>query len=100
MTTRYYWWIVSHDPDTGRPYLIFGSDKSEENCRQHGLEILGNVDFEIKRYPTRDISRASSLYRGSRLDTTHSLKEASRRIGHDKSIKRLRSKQSQGDRIW
>jgi hypothetical protein len=100
VTTRYYWWLISRDPDTKRPYLIFGSDRSEDDARQHGLEVLGNVDFEIKRYPTKDLSRASSLYRGSRLDKTHSLTEAGRRIGHDKSVSRMRKRTSHGDLIW
>jgi hypothetical protein len=96
----YHYWLVTKSED--KPYLLYAcpAREGEEKARQRGFELLGGLDFEIKRYPTRAINHASSLYRGSRLDTTHSLKEASRRIGHDKSIKRLQNKQSQGDRIW
>jgi hypothetical protein len=97
VTQRFYYWLVARE--NGRPYLVFGGN-TEGEARQHGLEVLGNIDFEIKRYPTRDLGRASSMYKGYRLDKTHSLKDASRRIGHDKSVKRLRNKRPQGDMIW
>jgi len=92
VTTRYYWWIVSHDPDTKKPYLIFGSEKSEDECRQRGMELLGGLDFEVKRLGTRSLSKASSLLKGNRLEQTHSLKEASKRLGHDKSVLRDRKR--------
>lgn len=87
---RQYWWIVAHDPETGKPYLVFGSDKSEEDARQKGLEMLAGIDFDIKRYPTRDLGTASAYLRGKRLERTHSLRESSKRIGHTKSLRRLR----------
>ena len=90
---RYYYWIVAKDPETGKPYLIFGSDKDEADARQKGLEMLGGVDFEIKRYPTRDMATASAFLRGKRLEQSGSLGTAGKRIGHDKSLKRLRRRQ-------
>ncbi len=90
MTTRYYYWIVTRDSETGRPYLVFGSDKDEADARQKGLELLGGMDFEIKRYPTRDLNTASAYLRGKRLEETHSLRSAGKRIGHSKSLARLR----------
>ena len=90
---RYYYWIVSKDPDTGKPYLIFGSDKDEATARQKGLEMLGGVDFEIKRYPTRDLATASAFLRGKRLEQSGSLGVAGKRIGHDRSLRRMRRKQ-------
>ncbi len=89
---RYYYWISARD-ETGKRYLIFGSDKSEDDARQKGLEMLGGVDFVIRRLPTRDLSTASSMIRGKRLEKTHSLKLASKRIGHIKSVRRLREKE-------
>lgn len=89
--TRYYFWLTARGDD-GKPYLIFGSDKSEEQARQKGIEMLPNVDFEIKRLPTRDLDSASSMVRGNRLETTHSLKEASQRQGHIKTILRDRKR--------
>lgn len=98
--TDYHYWIVARSEN--KPYLVYAcpAREGEQTARQRGLELLGGIDFEIKRYPTRDLGRASSLYRGHRLDKTHSLREASRRIGHDKSIKRLKKKRPQGDLIW
>ena len=90
---RYYYWLCARDPETGKPYLIFGSDKDEADARQKGLEMLGGVDFEIKRYPTRDLATASAHLRGRRLEQSGSLGVAGKRIGHDKSLRRLRRKQ-------
>jgi len=86
---RYYYWLVARGDD-GKPYLVFGSDKDEADARQRGLELLGGIDFEIKRYPTRDLATASAYLRGKRLEQSRSLGEASKRIGHDKSLRRLR----------
>lgn len=93
MTTRFYYWICARD-DRGKPYLVFGSDRSEEDARQKGLELLGGLNFEIKRYPTRNLATASAYLRGKRLERTHSLRESSRRIGHTKSLRRLRREQT------
>ena len=92
VATRQYYWIVAHD-DTGKPYLIYGGE-SEEAARDKGLEMLSGIDFEIRKLPTRNLSRASSLLKGNRLEMYHSLKEATRRIGHNKSLKRLHRRQA------
>ena len=97
MARRYYYWICTHEPETGKPYLVFGSDKDEADARQRGMELLGGVDFEIKRFPTRDLATASSYLRGKRLEQSGSLGEAGKRIGHDRSISRLRRKQGISD---
>ena len=90
VSRRYYFWLVTQD-ENGRPYLIFGGN-NEEEARQKGLEMLGGLDFEIKRLPTRDKATASSYLKGNRLEQTHSLKAAGRRVGHDRSLKRLKRK--------
>ena len=90
---RNYFWIVALAQEEGKPdkpYLVFGSDKSEDDARQKGLELLGGTNFEIRKLPTRNLARASSLLKGNRLEQTQSLREAGRRIGHDKSLKRRR----------
>jgi len=86
---RKYYWLVASDPDTRKPYLVFGGN-TEEEARQQGLEVLGGIDFQIKSLPTRDLRAASSQLKGNRLEQTHSLQKAGQRIGHDRSIKRLR----------
>lgn len=88
LVRQQHYWIVTQDED-GKPYLVYGG-VSEDEARQKGLEMLGGMDFEIKRFPTRDLSTASSYLRGRRLEQTSSLREAGRKIGHNKSLKRLR----------
>ena len=92
MTTRYYWWGVSQDPETHKPYLVFLSDKGEEDALERGRELLAGINFEVKKLKTRSLSAASSAIRGGRLESTHSLKEAGQRIGHTKSIIRDRNR--------
>ena len=91
---RYYYWLVTHD-DTGKPYLIFGGE-NEDEARQKGLEMLGGMDFEIKRYPTRDLTTASAYYRGVRLERGEGLRRASQRIGHSRSLRRSMKKRMEG----
>ena len=92
-----YWWITASDPETGKPYLIAGG-RTEDEARQKGLETLGGIDFQLRKFPTRNLSRASALLRGSKLETTHSLSKAAERLGHEKSIdrdKKLRQKRQE-----
>lgn len=92
MSRKEYWWIVCTDSESGKRYLLFGSDKSEDDARQNGLEMLGGTDFEIRMFPTSDRNTASAMLRGKRLKESHSLAESSQRIGHERSIDRLRQK--------
>jgi len=87
MPTEYWYWITSRCPETGKPYLIAGG-RTEEECRQRGMEMLGGLDFKIKRLPTRNLQRASSMLKGDRLSRVHSLKKAAERIGHERTVKR------------
>jgi hypothetical protein len=89
-----YYWIVAQDPETRKPYLIFG-DRDENQARQKAFEMLGGVDFELKSLPTRNLARASSLLKGHRLEDTHSLSKAGERLGHDKSLNRMRKRHRQ-----
>ena len=85
---RKYYWLVSQDPDTHKPYLIFGGN-TEEEARQKGFDVLGGVDFDIKGFPTRNLATASAMVRGVRLEDTHSLHRASERLGHDRSVRKM-----------
>ena len=89
--TRYYYWLVCR-AERGKVFLVFGSDKSEDEARQKGLEMLGGIDFAIRRLPTRSLPRASSLIKGNRLERGEGLKRASQRLGHDRSLDRWRRK--------
>ena len=89
---KHYYWLYTVDED-GKPHLIYGAE-DESSARTRGLELLGGMDFEIKRLPTRSLPAASSMIRGVRLESTHSLKKASRRIGHERSLKRMRQRRT------
>ena len=39
---RYYFWLACRDSN-GKHYLVFGSDKSEDEARQKGFEMLGGA---------------------------------------------------------
>ncbi len=88
---KYYYWLIAQSE--GKPYLVFGG-ASEEEARRKGLDLLGGLDFEIKRYPTRDLGAASAFFRGKRLADTHSLRDSSKRIGHDRSLARLKRRKT------
>ena len=90
---RKYYWLMCKDPDTGKPFLIAGGN-TEEEARQKGLDMLGGIDFEIRALPTRNLSTASAMIRGKRLEDTHSLKKASERLGHERSLRRLQRRRS------
>lgn len=88
---RKYYWLVCQDTDTKKVFLIAGGN-TEEEAREKGLEILGGIDFEIRGLPTRNLQTASSMVRGKRLEDTHSLHKAKERLGHSRSINRLKRK--------
>ena len=96
-TKRKCFWILARDPDSGKPFLIFGSDKTEEDARQKAFEMLGGVDFEIHGLYTRNMAKASSIIRGKRLEDTHSLHKASERLGHDRSLRKMMRRRRFGD---
>lgn len=87
----YYYWLIAKDPETGKPYLIPGG-RTESEAHQKGLEMLGGIDFKVKRLNTRDPNRASSLLKGERLEKTKSLKTATERLGRTKSLLRMRKR--------
>lgn len=87
MAGKYYFWIVTSD-ETGRPYLLPGGE-TEDQAREKGLEILGGIDFDIRKLKTRNQQMASSMLKGRTLEETHSLKKATRRVGHTRSISKL-----------
>ena len=94
---KYHYWITAVDPENNnKPYLLYAcpARDGEETARQRGIELLSGLDFQIKRFKTSDIGDASSMLRGKRLESSHSLREAGRRIGHSKSLKRLKRRET------
>ena len=94
MGRQYHYWIACRDEETGKPYLIYGCPdrEGEEEARRKGMEMLPGLDFEIKRYPTRNLSEASAYHRGKRLERGEGLKSSVERLGHEKSAERLRQR--------
>jgi len=92
---REYFWLVAKDPETGKQFLVYGGT-NESEARKEGLETLGGVEFRIIPLRTVNLQTASSMWRGRRLKKTHSLKRASERLGHDKSIKRMKRRRNKG----
>ena len=88
MSRRMHFWIYALDPVSSKPYLIYGSNRSLDDARRKGLELLPDVNFTIKSFPTSDIGRASQLLKGNRLEHTHSLHKSAERLGHGKSVRR------------
>ena len=86
MPVMHYWLVTNQD---GQDFLIYGGS-SEETARQEGLEMLSGIDFFIKPYPTRNLAMASSMHKGRRLKDGDGLRKSSQRLGHDRSIKRLK----------
>ena len=90
MAKQYHFWLVTKDEETGKPYLIYGCPDrdGEDAARSRGFELLGGMDFHIKRYPTSNLAQASSYHRGKRLENGEGLKAATQRLGHEKSVAR------------
>ena len=95
-TRRKFYWILTQDPDTRKPFLIAGGE-DESGAHQKALEMLGGVDFEIRGLYTRNMAKASSIIRGKRLEDTHSLHKASERLGHDRSLHKMMRRRRFGD---
>ena len=91
MKRQMYYWLVCQDPDTKKVFLIAGG-RNEDEARQKGLDMLGGIDFEIRRLPTTNLQSASAMIRGKRLESGEGLRKAKQRLGHNKSINRLRLK--------
>lgn len=93
MRRQYHFWIATHD-ETGKSYLIYGCPNrdGESEARAKALEMLGGLDFEIKRYPTSNLQQASSYHRGKRLENGEGLRSSVQRLGHEKSIARLKER--------
>ena len=89
MARQYHLWIAARD-ENGKLYLIYGCPDrdGEEECRRKGIEMLGGLNFEIKRYPTRNLAEASAFHRGKRLESGEGLRASTQRLGHDKSVAR------------
>ncbi len=80
----YHYWIVAEQD--GKPILIYGA-RDEAQARMRGLEMLSGINFDLERLPTRDLHKASSMIRGSKLDKTHNLDRSMQRQTHERGLK-------------
>ena len=90
---EYHWWLITRDEE-GRPYVVYacpdrGSTGGEDVARSRGFDILGSMEFTVKRFPTRDIGKVRSYVCGNRLEGGAGLRESTRRQGHDRSLRRM-----------
>lgn len=90
---RYHYWLVAQVD--GKPVLIYGAP-DEPTARQRGFDMLPGTDFELKRLPTRNLQRASSLLKGNKLERKHSLRDAMQKLGHDRTLRRRLEKRRTG----
>jgi len=88
---NWYYWIVTRDPESNKPYLLPGG-KTEQEAQQKGLEQLSGEDFELRRFPTTNMATASAMLKGKRLEKTKSIHKATERLGHSKSLRRSQRK--------
>ncbi len=90
-----FYWILARDPDPPhKPFLIAGGD-DESSAREKALDMLPGLDFEIRGLRTRNLSRASQMIRGKRLEDTHDLRTAKEKLGHERSVRRMIQKRRQ-----
>ena len=80
MTSRYYYWLTGIDD--GRRFLILASDKSSDEAVRKGLEMLGSVDFQVKKFATRDMATASRLLKGNILEKSKDIRVATKKLKH------------------
>jgi len=80
---QHHYWLTGYVDDNR--FLIYGGP-TEDQARQHGLEVLSGVDFEIVKLPTRHQPTASRMLKGRVLDATGDIRGATKHLRH----KRLR----------
>lgn len=96
---EYHYWIYcrpSAETD-GKPVLIYGcpdhgSKGGEDNARSKALDMLANMDWELRRLPTRDMGTASALIRGKRLASGEGLRSSTQRIRHERGLSQWRQR--------
>ena len=88
---NWYYWIVTRDPETGKPYILPGGE-TDQKGNQHAQELLGTVDYELRRLPTTDANEASRLIKGRRLEKTHNLHKSVEKLGRKRSFVRRKNR--------
>lgn len=84
MGRPYYWIVCVYEGETS---LIPGGE-TEEEARIKGLEQLPGIDFDIKKLHTKNIAQASRELKGEKLERTHSLGQARRKLLHERGLSR------------
>ena len=86
------------DRETLKPFLVFGSERSSDDARTKGMEMLSgqNIDWEVRMIPTRDIASASRNLKGSKLSQSHDFRGSIQRLKHKRRGQPARSKEGWG----
>jgi len=98
MPREYHYWIycAPSAESSGKPILIYGGpdrgSTGEDEARQKAFEMLSNMDWTLKRLPTREMSTASAMIRGKRLSDGEGIRSSTQRIGHERSVNRLKER--------
>jgi len=90
---REYYWLVCKD-ENGQRYLIFGSDKTADEARQVGFS-MGMNDFEIRKFPTRDMASASHMLKYGIAKEGQDVSLAGKRLRHHAPSKYHRRRTSE-----
>ena len=75
-----YYYIIIHGED-GKDFLD-GAYHSEREAREKGFLKLKGVSFEVKSYPTHDLTEANRMFRHERLEATGDIYAATSRVKH------------------
>ena len=78
MPNQMHYWIVANKD--GKTILIYGG-LNETEATNKGYQEL-DCYFDVKAYPTRDIGRASHLFKGETLHDTQDLDKSLQRLKH------------------
>jgi len=83
MSYRTWFYLVAQDTASGQPYLL-GKYESGKKAREIGfLKLSGQgVSFEVREYPTADLSEATRMFRHERLMKTGNITESVGRVRH------------------
>lgn len=77
MRANHYWICAEYE---GKTVLIYGG-LSESEATEKGYREL-DCYFDVKMYPTKDVAKASQLYKGEKLHDTQNLGSSLDRLKH------------------
>ncbi len=76
---KQYYYIITK---AGGELFVLGPYNSENEARQKGFEKLSGILYDIKKYPTRDLSRATRMAKYGRFDDDDDMDALGARAKH------------------